>query len=195
MNGRSVVTFDGLDDFLSFGSAVVGSTHTLAIVFGSRGNSVGSVFSQWAPSQTGRYLWSANQDSGGSFSLNRLNVFNSSASGSGWGGLAADVAISPSGQLVLSLSSTGVDNLGLYKNGEIWETASISDLYTGVNSGLGTLNVNTGGNYLNGFIAEIVNLNVRASTSDRQRLEGYLAHKWGLAGSLPVGHPWKAAAP
>jgi len=31
--------------------------------------------------------------------------------------------------------------------------------------------------------------------STRQQLEGYLSHKWGLAGNLPVSHPYKNAAP
>jgi len=29
----------------------------------------------------------------------------------------------------------------------------------------------------------------------RQKVEGYLAHKWGLASQLPASHPYKAAAP
>jgi hypothetical protein len=33
------------------------------------------------------------------------------------------------------------------------------------------------------------------TTSDRQRIEGYLAHKWGLAGNLPANHPYKTNAP
>ncbi|MDB9928586.1 hypothetical protein OAD34_08480, partial [Flavobacteriaceae bacterium] len=36
----------------------------------------------------------------------------------------------------------------------------------------------------------------RALTEDeREKLEGYLAHKWGLEGSLPADHPYKNAAP
>ena len=31
--------------------------------------------------------------------------------------------------------------------------------------------------------------------SDVQKAEGYLAHKWGLTGSLPSGHPYKNIAP
>ena len=50
------------------------------------------------------------------------------------------------------------------------------------------------GRYFDGEFAEIIFI-ASVSESDRQRLEGYLAHKWGLAGSLPAGHPWKAAAP
>jgi hypothetical protein len=33
------------------------------------------------------------------------------------------------------------------------------------------------------------------TTLERQKVEGYLAWKWGLAGSLPSGHPYKNAAP
>lgn len=33
------------------------------------------------------------------------------------------------------------------------------------------------------------------ATSDREKLEGYLAWKWGLEGNLPNGHPYKNAAP
>lgn len=33
------------------------------------------------------------------------------------------------------------------------------------------------------------------STLNRDKLEGYLAHKWGLAGLLPGGHAYKSAPP
>ena len=33
------------------------------------------------------------------------------------------------------------------------------------------------------------------STLIRQKIEGYLAHKWGLAASLPAEHPYKDSAP
>jgi hypothetical protein len=33
------------------------------------------------------------------------------------------------------------------------------------------------------------------SDDDRQKAEGYLAHKWGLAGQLPAAHPFRAAPP
>jgi hypothetical protein len=31
--------------------------------------------------------------------------------------------------------------------------------------------------------------------TDVQKAEGYLAHKWGLQGNLPMGHPYKSVAP
>ena len=45
--------------------------------------------------------------------------------------------------------------------------------------------------YLNGEVMEIV----YAPKTDRQKIEGYLAHKWGLAANLPSDHPYKSAAP
>lgn len=34
-----------------------------------------------------------------------------------------------------------------------------------------------------------------ASSDDHDKIEGYLAHKWGLDGALPGGHPYKNAPP
>jgi hypothetical protein len=46
-----------------------------------------------------------------------------------------------------------------------------------------------------GDIAEIVIVGSALGEGDRQKLEGYLAHKWGLVANLPVDHPYKSAAP
>ena len=47
---------------------------------------------------------------------------------------------------------------------------------------------------LDGKIGEVAAI-ASSATADRERLEGYAAHRWGLAGLLPTGHPWKGAAP
>lgn len=49
--------------------------------------------------------------------------------------------------------------------------------------------------FMNGLVAEILFLSSSIDTDTRQRIEGYLAHKWGLAANLPSGHPYKSAAP
>jgi hypothetical protein len=46
-----------------------------------------------------------------------------------------------------------------------------------------------------GYMCELVAFNVYLNTSQRQSIEGYLAWKWGLQGSLPGGHPYTEAAP
>jgi hypothetical protein len=43
--------------------------------------------------------------------------------------------------------------------------------------------------------AEIIVSSTLLSTLDRQKTEGYLAHKWGLEANLPVGHPYKTTGP
>jgi hypothetical protein len=45
-----------------------------------------------------------------------------------------------------------------------------------------------------GILAEVIFVN-NLQTIDRQRIEGYLAHKWGLTSSLPNDHPYKSSQP
>lgn len=49
--------------------------------------------------------------------------------------------------------------------------------------------------YHNGYIAEIVVGRFAINTSDRQKLEGYLAWKWGMQANLPADHPYKLLPP
>ena len=46
-----------------------------------------------------------------------------------------------------------------------------------------------------GAFYEVVVYNTVLTTLQRQQVEGYLAWKWGLQGSLPSGHPYKNAPP
>lgn len=49
---------------------------------------------------------------------------------------------------------------------------------------------------VNGFISEVVMVSEAAlSVSNRQKLEGYLAWKWGFEANLPSGHPYKLLPP
>jgi hypothetical protein len=49
--------------------------------------------------------------------------------------------------------------------------------------------------YCNISVAEVVVTNFALNATQRQKAEGYLAHKWGLTASLPSDHPYKVAAP
>ena len=44
-------------------------------------------------------------------------------------------------------------------------------------------------------VGEIVLYNVVLSTTNIQKIEGYLAWKWGLQANLPSNHPYKSAPP
>jgi hypothetical protein len=52
-----------------------------------------------------------------------------------------------------------------------------------------------GSNFPDGNLRELIVWNQTISAADRQKLEGYLAHKWGLEGNLDSAHPYKAAPP
>lgn len=49
--------------------------------------------------------------------------------------------------------------------------------------------------FYQGLIHEVLIFNRNLSAQQRHRVEGYLAHKWGLSGNLGTGHPFKNAAP
>ena len=42
-----------------------------------------------------------------------------------------------------------------------------------------------------GIICEVIAFNTKLSDENRQKVEGYLAHKWGLVSDLPPSHPYK----
>jgi hypothetical protein len=46
-----------------------------------------------------------------------------------------------------------------------------------------------------GFISEILIYNTSLSTTERQKVEGYLSWKWGLQGNLPSSHPYYSISP
>ncbi|MDB4497657.1 hypothetical protein N9254_09325, partial [Flavobacteriaceae bacterium] len=47
-----------------------------------------------------------------------------------------------------------------------------------------------GWGYYDGTIAEIIIISDEITSVKRQKIEGYLAHKWGLEGNLPSNHPY-----
>ena len=52
-----------------------------------------------------------------------------------------------------------------------------------------------GGREWKGTFGEILAFNSKLSDADRQKIEGYLANKWGINGNLPSTHPYVASMP
>jgi len=89
----------------------------------------------------------------------------------------------------------------MYINGlELSRTSGVNDsntinLLNGFSVGGGAIGVEalgTRSEALDGLIGEIIAVQ---SLGSRQKLEGYLAHKWGLTANLPADHPYKTAVP
>ena len=85
-------------------------------------------------------------------------------------------------------------------NGFIWEdgtsggSSASSGTFGITKYGIGN-QANPTTEYWIGSIGEVLIYNVALSDTDRQRIEGYLAWKWGLTSGLPADHPYKSAAP
>ena len=62
-------------------------------------------------------------------------------------------------------------------NSDTWGSGNFADLFEG----------------LYGEIVCVVDTNI--TTDTQQKIQGYLAWKWGTEGNLPTGHPYKSAPP
>jgi hypothetical protein len=171
--GKPAILFDGVDDYLAAASPLIGATHSLFILFTPTiENEFGTVFGQWSSGQNGRFYVIANQESAGPISVGRLNVANTTATGgNGTNGLAADVAISNTLTLITSISTTGSEQWKLFKNGAEWDSATITTVFTGVNSAIGSLNGTGSLLPFDGTVSELISFSSVLSTTDRQTLE------------------------
>lgn len=204
INSRDVVRFDGSNDWMAAASAILGVTHSIYVVFKPvLKASPCALLSQYAVSQTGRMIMMCNQTCAGSATAaGRINPFNASitsgACGGAGAGLLNDVVITATTTLIEWLQTTGSENSVVYRNGTLQDSGTATAIYTGANTTLGrAVGAGTGGTDApyDGDVAEVVLRAAKDSDTDRQRMEGYLAWKWGFQGSLPGGHPYASAPP
>ena len=52
-----------------------------------------------------------------------------------------------------------------------------------------------GGREWKGHFGEVIAFGTKLPDTTRQKVEGYLAHKWGLTSTLPGSHPYKSSKP
>lgn len=85
--------------------------------------------------------------------------------------------------------------------GEIFNGASSSLFNNGTETtgNLGTNGMNgvriSGGTILTTGFHSVLVMNRLPTTDERQRIEGYLAHRYGIQSSLPAGHPYLVSPP
>lgn len=93
------------------------------------------------------------------------------------------------------VSASGV--LSWYQNGqENGQTTGLTGNRTATSSmSLGAMEQDGSGGWLSFTLGEVIVISSSIDTNTRQKLEGYLAWKWGLQASLPVDHPYYSAPP
>ena len=80
-------------------------------------------------------------------------------------------------------------NINFYTNGSFLNSATGSFGFSG-KSELAYIGIDNPNLNIDGSIYEIIIYNQVLSTLNRQKVEGYLAWKWGIQTSLPSGHPY-----
>ena len=186
LNGKNVVTFDG-NDYFSLSNDIVSSPSTIVVVF---------KFNNFAAVNPRIYDIKKNGQSlqlirdGSTTSIGTKNtVWQPSSAGTKWHSSQTTdpeiIAINfENASTALSLNGTLSTNTGPVGIGP-----------GGTDSTLGVRADFQATTYLNGFISELVVVDTSLSTSDRQKIEGYLTHKWGLEDNLPADHPYKTNPP
>jgi hypothetical protein len=98
--------------------------------------------------------------------------------------------------VIVGVTRNSANKVDMAYNAAISYTRMFSDV---AQSGASTWNRIGDGNGTaqgwNGTLGEIIVISGTVSLSDRQKLEGYLAWKWGLEDNLPADHPYKDSAP
>ena len=88
----------------------------------------------------------------------------------------------------INLSNIAAD---LWENGTAIATANTGALNCSNGITVGSAFTPTPSSTFQGHIAELLVFSRNLSVTERQRIEGYLAWKWGLQGKLPSTHPYK----
>ena len=97
----------------------------------------------------------------------------------------------------------------MFANGSQISYNLLNEVTTSTNTALSSIGYTTDSNFHVGALrtsgvlerspaikfAEVIVSSTLLSTTNRQKLEGYLAHKWGLTANLPADHPYKTAVP
>lgn len=190
-NGQNVLTFNGTSNFLSRSEYTYGTTHSLFVVFKYTG---ASTITATTPG----------------FAVISGTSTSSSIYGGPWTGVIAnerlgyylnrdgfaktDADINATSPLLLGFS---VDNTQV---GAITRLNGTADFLT-TNGTLVPQSIQYIGSvdgtrsFLTGFFCELIIAPSFLPKADIEKMEGYLAHKWGLTANLPADHPYKTVEP
>jgi len=191
-NSKGALTFDGSNDFLSAAAGITSGTYTGRFeVFhvATREGNGGGIITERSSANTGASHWQ-NLNSVYYLSTDGVSVpANNTIS------LATFNSLASGGGVVYHGHQPGIRDV-------LWLNGSQQTVTAGTAANItGSAGFRVGAResphsaFWNGKICEVLVLLSAPSTDDRQKVEGYLAHKWGLTGSLPSNHPYKTDAP
>ena len=180
-NGLPTLTFDGVDDFFNNNNvalALGAGDFTMFFVCRTLSNNRTQMTAVRGSASSRMYL----RSSGGSIAIIWGNEFRTQK---------FNVGGNQNHLLEWSMANGG-GTVQTYTDGVLQSTDTVTMASLTSFTLHGYLN---GGDCANGRSCELVIVSSILSITNRQKMEGYLAHKWNLAGNLPVDHPYKNAAP
>lgn len=183
LNGKGVVIFDGGSDFLQADlDFLAGVSHSAFIV--THPTTFSNIYGAANGNQAANSLHVGFND-GGDYKMNYW--------GNDFDPLRSANFVEESANIINYIWTTGVGKQILANGKSEGANTDAGDI--GTMSGGGRIGRTTGHPFFGGDIAEIIILTVPVSVGDRQEIEGYLAHKWGLEANLPSDHPYKTTDP
>jgi len=197
LNGLNIVTFDGNSDTLSFADLTLGANASaLCYFFVMSSDNVSTtsylpVFDLNTNTGTDRaaiYVRSSTLEAGGRRLDSDSYQFHTGGSPSNSTAFLASVLFDYS----VAALSIGFNGGSLTSRAGGFQTAGNSSNTSSQSINIGSAN---GTSFFSGRVAEVVVTRAVPSTANRERIEGYLAHKWGLTANLPAGHPYKTQPP
>ena len=186
LNGLPVIRYDNVNDLLSDGDIAdldVGTGDIwMACVFKSTDDSTQQCLFEKGETTFGLFV-----TGGGDLKARLGSQANAPTQSSGnWSRTAFVIATASRVSSTCNgfvngsdMTTTGTTDTGSISNSDVFDIGSTA----------------VGASPMNGDIAEVMVGGATLSTDDRQKIEGYLAHRYGLEGNLPSDHPYKSAAP
>ena len=196
LNGLPVVRFDGTDDHLALGA--VDASRTVS------GSTIYAVVRTDVTDSIIRYWWFGSNGTGFARTLANLSL-NTRIGGrtldsDSFASVAATTNVSASTWVLHGgVFDNANGTMAQFVDASADGTASLASSGTTSNTAASAVmigaNADATASFFDGDIAEIVFVHDALGTSDREKLEGYLAHKWGLESNLPNTHPYRYSAP
>ena len=186
--GNASLLFDGTSDYLSHlvSGTIAYPTAAFIVCRNTNTNNDGHALSINDSNSSSRYLTLTQRNSSGQAIL--YNVRNTASS-----------VISSSStfntEIIGGVSNASNDN-ELFSNGTSVGTNTTNFPTPSYNNiTIGRLRYQLTAQHFSGHIHEVIWITQTLTTTTRQKIEGYLAHKWGLTSNLPADHPYKTAIP
>jgi len=184
------VLFDGVDDYLAISTTAMRNlTHGVYWVCARRGPGTGDAYRPDIGIQ-------GSGDRGALHYIKNSNNLGASYpyyNDTGFYDLTSGTAYVTNVAQIMAFQGN-VTGWGVWRNGTIEGTTSSFNA-PGVNNTGYTLSRQLAPNRISNLVfGEVIMIQI-TDTTIRQKVEGYLAWKWGLVASLPVTHPYKNAPP